>query len=187
MRQLDLPPSWRSRALVIANVDDPVAWFSEEELIVARSFRLRQRREQWMLSRVAAKELARQRGDRRPVLEIALDRSPTLSFSHSRGFAAAAMSDAPVGIDVEALRTIDERAAHLFLSSEEEEAMRSCTIADRLLHFWCAKEAAWKQLGGAVVTLKQVPLRLLGATDRGLHFDRADTWSTAEIVVALTN
>lgn len=187
MRRLALPPSWQPRALVIAEVGAPEEWFTDQELALARAFRLPQRREQWMLSRVAAKELARQRGDRRPVREIVLERSPTLSFSHSRGFAAAAMGDAPVGIDVEALRRIDERAAHLFLSSEEEEAMRNCTIADRLLHFWCAKEAAWKQLGGAVVTLKQVPLRLLGATERGLHFDRADTWSTTEIVVALTN
>ena len=97
------------------------------------------------------------------------------------------MDDGPVGIDVEKLRSIDDRAAHLFLSPEEEEVMRSCSIANRLLHFWCAKEAVWKQLGGSITTLKQVPLRLLDLTETALRFDRAETWSTDEVIVALTN
>ena len=78
------------------------------------------------------------------------------------------------------------RAAHLFLSAEEEEVMRSCRMENRLLHFWCAKEAAWKQLGGSVTTLKQVPLRLIETNEHGLQFDCAETWVTGEVVVALT-
>jgi len=187
MRRIPLPQSWQTRALVITEVDAPEAWFSEEEIAVARSFRLPQRQRQWMLSRIAAKELARQRGASEDLREMLIERSPGLSFSHSRDFAAAAMDGAPVGIDVEALRPIADRAAHLFLSSEEEEMLRSCSIANRLLHFWCAKEAAWKQLGGSVITLKQVRLRLLDTTEAGLRFDRAETWSTEEVVVALTN
>lgn len=186
MRRIVLPLSWQTRALVITDVDGPEVWFSKEELATARSFRLRQRQEEWMLSRIAAKELARQRGASRDPREMRIERAPGLSFSHSRGFAGAAMDEGPVGIDVERLRTIDGRASHLFLSDEEQEQLAACSIENRLLHFWCAKEAAWKQLGGSVKTLKQVPLRLMDQSEKGLRFDRAETWSTEEVVVALT-
>ena len=185
MRRISLPQSWQQRALVITDVTDPESWFTEDELAVAYSHRLPQRQQQWMLSRIAAKQLARDRGQEAS-LQLKVERSTALSFSHSHGFGAAAMDAGAVGIDVERLRTIDDRAAHLFLSAEEEEAMRACRIAERLLHFWCAKEAAWKQLGGSVTTLKQVPLRLLEVSESGLQFDRAETWATNEVVVALT-
>ena len=185
MRRIVLPQSWQLRALVITDVDEPESWFSEEELTIAYSHRLPQQRRQWMLSRIAAKQLAGDRGQQ-AALEWNVERSAGLSFSHSHQFGAAAMDDGPVGIDVERLRVIDERAAHLFLSAQEDEAMRSCGIENRLLHFWCAKEAAWKQLGGSVTTLKQVPLRLLEVSESGLRFDRAETWVTGEVVVALT-
>ncbi len=38
------------------------------------------------------------------------------------------------------------------LTDEETEAMSRCSIAHRLLHFWCAKEAEWKRHGGGTVT-----------------------------------
>lgn len=184
MREIALPLSWQRRALVITGVADPESWFSEEELAMARTHRLPQRQRQWMLSRIAAKELARRRGGQ--AASSTVERSLRLSFSHSHGFAAAAMDDHAVGIDVERVRILDPRAAHLFLSAEEEAAMRSCSIDNAILHFWCAKEAAWKQLGGAITTLKQVPLRMIGESATGIRFDRAETWGTDEVVVALT-
>ena len=186
MRRLVLPQSWQTRALVITDVAEPEAWFNDEELTLARLQRLPRRRRDWMLSRIAAKELARERGGDWSNAAL-IQQSAELSFSHSHGFGAAAMGHGPVGIDVEKLRSIDLRAAHLFLTPAEETVMRSCAIDNPLLHFWCAKEAAWKQLGGSILTLKQVPLRLLDATRMGLRFDRVETWSTDEVIVALTN
>jgi phosphopantetheinyl transferase len=65
--------------------------------------------------------------------------------------------------------------------------MESCTIPHRLLHFWCAKEAAWKQRGGAIPFLKQVPLTLIEQNDNGLRFDGAETYAIEDVVVALAS
>ena len=64
--------------------------------------------------------------------------------------------------------------------------MESCTIPHRLLHFWCAKEAAWKQRGGSIPFLKGVPLTMLAENDDGLRFDAAETFAVDDVIVALT-
>ena len=173
MRIIALPEDWP--ALVIAGVDDPRAWFDQEELRIADAFPREKRREEWMLSRIAEKEL-RRRGAR----------GGCVSYSHSGPYGAAAVAATPVGIDVELLRAIRPQAAHLFLSRQEEAAAQACAIEQALLHFWCAKEAAWKQRGGATPTLKRVPLRLLREHARGLVFDGAETWRADEVVVAIS-
>jgi hypothetical protein len=174
MKIVSLAESWRGRALVISAVDRAESWFSEEELAVARSFRLPKRQTEWMLSRIAEKELRRQgaAGD-------------CVSFSHSGPYGGAAVGSQPVGLDVEALRDFREAAAHLFLTDDEIEVMERCTIPDRLLHFWCAKEALWKQRGGVVPTLKRIPLRLQSLIVGGLRFEGVDTFA-GEVVAALT-
>ena len=73
---------------------------------------------------------------------------------------------------------------HLFLADDERDVMERCSIANRILHFFCAKEAAWKARGGAVPTLKQIPLKLKEETASGLLFDAAATYATGEIIVA---
>lgn len=112
--------------------------------------------------------------------------APYSSLSHSGDYAAAMIGDAPVGVDVQVVRPLSERAAHLFLSDEERAELERCTIADRILHFFCAKEAAWKAHGGAIPTLKQIPLKLKEETATGLLFDAAATYATGEIIVAAT-
>lgn len=175
MRIVPLPAEWRARALVISNVGDPEAWFSAEERAVIESFDRPKRREEWMLSRIAERELRRRGASGRNV-----------SYSHSRGYGAAAVDDAAVGIDVEVLRDLPEAAARHFLKTPEEAMMQRCSLPHRLLHFWCAKEAAWKQHGGAVATLKRVPLRLIDEVKSGLRFDSVETYAVDDIVVALT-
>ena len=64
--------------------------------------------------------------------------------------------------------------------------MQRCGVPDRLIHFWCAKEAEWKRRGGAVETLKRVPLTLEEETSLGLRFDTVDTLRIGDLVVALT-
>ena len=175
MKIVQLPESWRARALIVSEVDDPESWFEEGELAEMRSFARPKRQKEWMLSRIAEKEL-RRRGTR----------GSCVSFSHSGGFGAAAIDDQPVGIDVESLREISEGAAHLFLQEGEIESMRQCTIRHRMLHFWSAKEALWKQRDGSVPTLKKVPLLFEGHSENGLRFQGVETIASGDLIAALT-
>lgn len=109
-----------------------------------------------------------------------------VSISHSGGYAAAAIDIAPVGIDVEELRDLREAAAHLFLTDEETGDMRNVRVGDRMLHFWAAKEAVWKQGDGVTETLKRTPVKLEAETSSGLRFVEVETVAIGDLVVALT-
>jgi hypothetical protein len=175
MRVVALPETWALRAMVVAEVGDPRGWFTAEELAVVDAFPRAKRREEWMLSRIAEKEL-RGRGAR----------GMHTSYSHRGAYGAAAVGDAPVGIDVEVVREVRADSARFFLTDAEAADAQRCTIERALLHFWCAKEAAWKQRGGALPTLKRVPLRLMGEGERGLLFDGVETFAIDDVVVALS-
>lgn len=195
MNRIVLPQAWRRRAIVIAGQPEDV-WLSEAEHAAAEAFHAPKRRAEWKLSRVAAKQLAVELGlcaspadcviDRPRILVQGREVGAHVSLSHSHGYAAAAIDTQPVGVDAERIREIKDNAAHLFLSDEEAAAARSCRVGYALLHFWAAKEAAWKQREGAIETLKKVPLRLEAETATGLRFDRVETVVIGEIVVALT-
>jgi phosphopantetheinyl transferase (holo-ACP synthase) len=140
-------------------------------LVVPGEFPSEKRRREWILSRTALQMLGP---------------APHSSLSHSGDYAAAAIGDVPVGVDVQEVRPLAEKAAHLFLNDDEEAALHRCTIPHRIIHFFCAKEAAWKARGGAIPTLRQVPLKLKEETATGLLFDSAATYATGDIVVAVT-
>ncbi len=166
---------WPGRAVIVSGIDDPESWFDDEELTVIRAFAREKRQREWMLSRIAEKELRRYgvSGD-------------YVSFSHSGDYGAAAIDRQAVGIDIEKIREISERAAHLFLTDEEMAWMQRCTIRHRMLHFWSAKEALWKQRGGAVPTLRRVPLTLKSESAAGLRFEGAETVAIGELIAAIT-
>jgi phosphopantetheinyl transferase len=174
MRIVPLPDEWS--ALVVAEVEEPRRWFTAEELAIVDSFPREKRREEWMLSRIAEKEL-RRRGAR----------GAHVSYSHRGAYGAAAVGDAPVGIDVEVVREVRPDSARFFLTDAEAADAQRCAVDRALLHFWCAKEAAWKQRGGALPTLKRVPLRLVSATEQGLRFDGVETFAIDDVVVALSS
>lgn len=175
MKIIQLPQHWRDRAVIVSDVADPELWFDEEEMTVVRSFARPKRQREWMLSRIAEKEL-RRRGVK----------GTSVSFSHSGGFGAAAIDRQPIGIDVETLRDISEAAAHLFLRDDEIDVMRRCAVPHRMLHFWSAKEALWKQQGGSLPTLKRVPLIFETSTEGGLLFRGVETMVTEDLIAALT-
>lgn len=179
MIELELP--WRDRAIAIRDVADVESWLRDDELAIARAFPREKRRTEWMLARAAAKMLARRRGHG----DIDVVR-PLVSVSHSGPWAAAAIDTEPVGVDIEVVRDVSERAARHFLTEEQIAQMESCTIPHRLLHFWCAKEAAWKRLCGSIPFLKGVPLTLLSESANALRFDNAETYAIGDVVVALT-
>ena len=196
MIRVTLPESWRSRAIVIGDAVFSDDWFTAEELEQVAAFHLEKRRTEWKHSRIAAKQLAIELKlcdephaavIRRPRLVIRhRDANRFVSFSHSGGYAAAAIDTAPVGVDVEKQRLLREDAAHLFLTDDETAQMRGCSIANRMLHFWSAKEAVWKQLEGVTETLKRTPIQFESETASGLLFREVETFATGEILVALT-
>jgi phosphopantetheinyl transferase len=192
---LTIPDSWRERAIVVTGVTPNLDWFTEDELLEAKAFRRERRRDEWIAGRMAAKHLAVLRGlcsePKRCMVarpRLLIHGAPPLfaSVSHSDRFAAAAIDDEPVGIDVQAVRDLDEKTAKFFLTDSETEAMQRCGIANRLLHFWCAKEAAWKRSGGEPATLKQIPIRLLAESVSGLRFDSVETAAIDQAIAALT-
>ena len=160
----------RGRGLIVSEVSDPESWFS-----VVPDFPREKRRLEWMLSRIAEKEL-RKRGAR----------GEYVSFSHSGNYGAAAIDTKPVGIDVEVLRDISESAARHFLNDDEIAVMERCTTANRMLHFWSAKEAVWKQRGGVVPTLKRIRIQLEAESQDRLRFDTVETFAMNDLIAALT-
>ena len=191
----ELPVEWRARALVLAAPDDVRMWLTAEELLESEKVRVPRKRDEWVDSRVAAKMLAVLRGHgsdphrmtvARPHLILENGDRRFVSLSHSSPFVAAAIDDRPIGIDVEMIRDIDERAAHLFLQDDEADVMQRCRLPYRMLHFWAAKEAAWKRRSDEFTTLKQLPLSVECEIPGGLRFDQVETFASEDVVVALT-
>lgn len=71
-----------------------------------------------------------------------------ISISHSAATYLLAVSDAPVGVDIEAPRRQLTRVASKFLTAGERGRMdlTSGDHTEELLHYWTAKEAAFKLL-----------------------------------------
>ncbi|HEX7152961.1 MAG TPA: 4'-phosphopantetheinyl transferase superfamily protein [Thermoanaerobaculia bacterium] len=170
-----------------------VMLFSKEELAIAASFKLAKRRDEWLCSRTAVKRLAASMGLEplrctvaRPMLLVdGVSSGLYVSLSHSGRYAAAVLAEEPVGIDIEMLRDLDENAAHLYLTESEEAVMRGCALPYRSLHFWCAKEAAFKARSPEFVTLKQLPLTLIAERADGLVFDGATTQRYESYILAI--
>jgi phosphopantetheinyl transferase len=190
MNIIDTP--WVDRVLVIRDAPLQLDWFAEDELEIARAFKLDSRRDEWLLSRMAAKQLALQLGVAADPRAITVAR-PWLagtdwrvSLSHSASYAGAAIAREPIGIDVQLIRKLDERAAHLFLSPDETAALEQCTIQHRIVHWWCAKEAAWKRRSDEFKTLRQLPLQFVDERDGAMRFDAVETRVIGDAIVAVT-
>ena len=166
---------WPGRAAIACDIADPESQFDDEELAVIRGFARPKRQREWMLSRIAEKELRRNGAS-----------GDYVSFSHSGKYGAAAIDAQPVGIDIEVIREISENAAHLFLTDDEIELMRNRKISHRMLHFWSAKEALWKQRGGSVPTLRRVPLTFESESANGLRFRGVETIAIRDLISAIT-
>lgn len=186
---------WPERVVIVRGAAEP-AWFTDHELATARAFRLRKRADEWLLARAAAKQLALQLGladdAQRVTVErpfLCIDGAPTewqVSLSHSAPYAGAMAGREPVGVDVQVVREIAEWSSHLFLTEAETAEMQGCAVPHRVLHFWCAKEAAWKQRSGEYATMKQAPLHLMDERADGLRFDCVETRAIGDLIVAVT-
>jgi len=88
---------------------------------------------------------------------------PQFSLSHGGGWAVCAVSDTPVGVDVEAPRCTMAVAKRWFHENEirAAEALPQAQQADALLRIWTAKEAFLKALGrGLTLPLDSFVVRL---------------------------
>ena len=184
----EIATPWPERCRVIAGPADR-RLFSERELDHAYVFKLSKRRDEWLRARAAAKHLAVQLGITDDPRALHIERPTTagwyVSLSHSAQYGAAAIAREPIGIDVQVVRELTESATHLFLSERETEEMRTCSIDHRVLHFWCAKEAAFKR-SAEYETMKQLPLQLIEERESGLMFDQAETVRIGALIVAIT-
>ena len=70
------------------------------------------------------------------------------SFSHCKGYAACAVDDKPVGIDIEIIHPRIEKVAHKFLNDQEKTmiaGLEEKNQLNQLAFLWAAKEAMYKK------------------------------------------
>lgn len=130
---------------------------SEERAIVER-LRNRKRAIEWAAARSIAKRLAVRIGvadspaevavptiGERPLMKVRGDRSPLhLSLSHSGPYYAAMITEHPAGIDLQVARPLRDGALHFFLTPREIDSVKGDADDPTRLHYWVAKEAAFK-------------------------------------------
>ena len=94
------------------------------------------------------------------------------SFSHCKGYAACAVDDKPVGIDIEIIHPRIAKVAHKFLNDQEKTMIAGLVEMDQLnqlAFLWAAKEAMYKkheQLG--IDFAKDFNILELTKEDRGI-------------------
>jgi phosphopantetheinyl transferase len=119
----------------------------------------------WLLGRLAAKAAAGRRW-RLPPAEVEIKSGPAgrpwsfrasapagfISLSHTRGAAAAVAAGRPVGVDLEPWsRPLSDRAWVWSFSPGERRLAESGGFFPARLALWCAKEAAAKSWGRALL------------------------------------
>ena len=94
------------------------------------------------------------------------------SFSHCKGYAACAIDDQPIGIDIEIIHPRIAKVAHKFLNQQERAMIEDLDAQDQLKQLaflWAAKEAMYKkyeQLG--IDFAKDFNILELTLGDRGI-------------------
>ena len=73
------------------------------------------------------------------------------SLSHSNGVVAVALSDKPVGVDVQFVKEISQNTVSKILSKQELEVLESLSKQERttrIIETWARKESDFKRVGG---------------------------------------
>lgn len=199
MKRISVPEQWRKSVCIIedVNAEDVDQWFTEKEKERLDTFARPKRRAEWSASRLAMKLLAVENGlcddlracsvataYRRPSLSIGgAPAGKEISITHSAGAGGAAVSDARIGIDLQKVRPLKDRATKFFLNEDEVETWRSLDLDHSLIHFWCAKEAGYK-IHAARGWYRGVKISLKEAREDGLLFDYRDAGSEGTIETA---
>lgn len=193
MRVIDVPSEWRERIRIVTDVtdEDLERHLAASERADLGSLRVRERQLERGASRIAgrlllsetmnlasASEIEFAKEEDRPFARVR-DSRVFVSFSHSSGVGAAAAGSSPVGIDLETFREIRPEMTRFFLTAAERSEAERIDAPRALLHFWSAKEAAFKQTG-SFPTLLKVPLRLERVASSGLTFEVIGTSAIVE-------
>ncbi len=78
-----------------------------------------------------------------------------ISFSHSRGMAAAVAAPRICGIDIQQMVDKIHRIAHKFMRKEEMDSLQTATKLEHLHVYWGAKEALYKAFGKRELDFKE--------------------------------
>ena len=88
-----------------------------------------------------------------------LPHGPEFNLSHSGPVALFAVADFPVGVDVEAMRSVDDGLAGLVFTDAEQAYYRGLPAEQREAAFfrgWTRKEALIKAVGGSIAALQSI-------------------------------
>ena len=158
------------------------ALLSDDECVRADRFVKQSDRDDYTAGRARLRRLlAAQTGQSAADLEFTygpqgkpeLAAGPAFNLSHSGGMAALAICDfGSVGIDIEAMRPVEEAVAHQFFSARENRALATLTSDQWLAGFyrcWTRKEAVIKAVGqGLSMPLDSFDVTLLADDDPAL-------------------
>jgi 4'-phosphopantetheinyl transferase len=82
-----------------------------------------------------------------------LENGPYFSISHSQRGIAVAVSDMPIGIDIEAIRPINEGLILKTMNAEEQQRIfTSYDIEAEFIRLWTRKEAYVKMQGTGIIS-----------------------------------
>ena len=80
-----------------------------------------------------------------------------ISISHTKGYVAIAVSDSPIGVDIESTKRNASAVTESFLQPQELDALSARgSSCDEALLLWSAKEAAFKLASDKVTVLKEI-------------------------------
>ena len=89
------------------------------------------------------------------------------NLSHCKEAAACVISDAPVGIDVESIRSYKDSLVHYTMNDEEQlRIQRAVNPAAEFIRLWTMKEAALKLIGTGISN----DLKMVLQANPQLHF-----------------
>ena len=82
-----------------------------------------------------------------------LQGGPCFSISHCKQGIAVAVSDLPIGIDIEGLRTVDEALVRKTMNQEEQSQIAMSQNPEvEFIRLWTRKEAYVKMLGTGIIS-----------------------------------
>jgi len=176
---------------LLAGIGPPALWMSDAELARLQAIASDRRRAQFVGARWLARELlARRHG--RPAHEWRLtveDQGPPrvtgaqLALSHSGDWAACAVADVPLGIDVEMpARPRDLHGlAELCCTAAERELLQAGTAS--FYELWCAKEAWVKRHAGQAAPARLQAIELLPCEAQAAD---VQVWAAEGVTLALS-
>lgn len=79
-----------------------------------------------------------------------------ISISHSGDYAVCAVSDSPIGIDIEKIRNVSLKISEKFCNAKELVYINEKDSNKRFFKIWTAKESAFKLYGGKEKIFKNI-------------------------------